>query len=77
MLRNRVRKVIERTSDSADRSGCVSEVTVFNFTVPVFGAALSALFLGEALWAWKNLLALVLVCAGIWLVTRDAPPAAK
>lgn len=57
----------------------VSQVTVFNFTVPVFGAALSALFLGEALLEWKNLLALVLVCVGIWLVTRDAPtpPVAK
>lgn len=51
----------------------VSQVTVFNFTVPIFGAALSAVFLGEALWEWKNLLALVLVCVGIWLVTRDAP----
>ena len=50
----------------------VSQVTVFNFTVPVFGAALSALFLGEALLAWKNLLALVLVCGGIWLVTQEA-----
>lgn len=49
----------------------VSQVTVFNFTVPVFGAALSALFLGEALWEWKNLLALVLVCAGIWWVTQE------
>ena len=39
----------------------VSQITVFNFTVPVFGAALSALFLGEALLEWKNLLALVLV----------------
>ena len=55
----------------------VSQVTVFNFTVPVFGAALSALFLGEALLEWKNLLALVLVCGGIWLVTRDAPAAAS
>jgi len=54
----------------------VSQVTVFNFTVPVFGAALSALFLGEALLEWKNLLALVLVCGGIWLVTRDAPATA-
>jgi drug/metabolite transporter (DMT)-like permease len=50
----------------------VSQVTVFNFTVPIFGAALSALFLGEALWEWKNLVALVLVCGGIWLVTRGA-----
>lgn len=53
----------------------VSQVTVFNFTVPVFGAALSALFLGEALLEWKNLLALALVCVGIWLVTRDVPAA--
>ena len=55
----------------------VSQVTVFNFTVPIFGAALSALFLGEALWEWKNLLALVLVCVGIWLVTRDTASATK
>lgn len=55
----------------------VSQVTVFNFTVPIFGAALSALFLGEALWEWKNLLALVLVCVGIWLVTRDTASASK
>ena len=51
----------------------VSQVTVFNFTVPIFGAALSALFLGEALLERKNLLALVLVCAGIWRVMREAP----
>ena len=55
----------------------VSQVTVFNFTVPIFGAALSAVFLGEALLEWKNLLALVLVCGGIWLVTRDAASATK
>lgn len=55
----------------------VSQITVFNFTVPIFGAALSALFLGEALWEWKNLLALVLVCVGIWLVTRDTASATK
>ena len=54
----------------------VSQVTIFNFTVPIFGAVLSAIFLGEALLEWKNLLALVLVCCGIWLVTRDAPAAA-
>jgi len=29
--------------------------------------------LRKALLEWKNLLALVLVCVGIWLVTRDAP----
>lgn len=48
----------------------VSEITVYNFLIPIFGAGLSALFLGESLWAWKNLIALVLVSVGIWWVTR-------
>ncbi len=48
----------------------VSRVTVFNFLIPIFGAGLSALFLGESLWAWKNLVALVLVSVGIWYVTQ-------
>lgn len=50
----------------------VGQVTVFNFLIPVFGALLSALFLGEAILAWRNLIALGLVCLGIWLVTTEA-----
>lgn len=53
----------------------VSTVTAFNFLIPVFGALLSALFLDEAILAWKNALALVLVCVGIWLVTQARAPA--
>ena len=49
----------------------VSQVTIYNFTVPVFGSVLSALFLGEALWAWHYVLALAMVCLGIVLVTRE------
>lgn len=49
----------------------VSLVTVFNFTTPIFGATLSALFLGERLLEWKNLAGLVCVSFGIWLVTRQ------
>jgi drug/metabolite transporter (DMT)-like permease len=48
----------------------VGKVSVFAFLVPVFGAALSALFLGETILEWKNLVALLLVCGGIRLVTR-------
>ena len=48
----------------------VSKVTVYNFLIPIFGAALSAIFLGESLWAWKNLAALALVSLGIWWVTQ-------
>ena len=49
----------------------VSMVTVFNFMVPIFGTLLSALFLNESFLEWKNALALVLVCLGIWLVTKE------
>ena len=49
----------------------VGLVTVFNFLVPVFGAVLSAIFLDESVLEWKNAIALVLVCGGIWLVTRE------
>ena len=56
----------------------VGMIAAFNFLVPVFGVGLSAVFLGESFLRWSNLAALVLVCAGIWLVTRDgkAQPAA-
>ncbi|MDP3811961.1 MAG: DMT family transporter [Hydrogenophaga sp.] len=47
----------------------VGMVSVFNFLIPVFGALLSALFLGEEILAWRNAVALLLVCGGIWLVT--------
>lgn len=49
----------------------VGMVTVFNFLIPVFGAVLSAIFLGERILEWKNVLALVLVCSGIRLVTKE------
>ena len=49
----------------------VGLVTVFNFLIPVFGAALSAIFLGESIFEWKNVVALALVCGGIRLVTRE------
>ena len=53
----------------------VSMVTVFNFMVPIFGTLLSALFLNESFLEWKNALALLLVCSGIWLVTKEEKPA--
>ena len=49
----------------------VGMVSIFNFLIPVFGAVLSAVFLGEKILEWKNMLALLLVCGGIWMVTRD------
>ena len=50
----------------------VSKVTVIGFMNPVFGVLLSALALGETAQAFnlKNLLALVLVCVGIFVVNK-------
>lgn len=48
----------------------VGLIAAFNFLIPIFGVALSALFLGESLLRWSYLVALLLVCIGIWLVTR-------
>ncbi len=47
----------------------VAIVTVFNFLTPVSGAILSGLLLNENIWDWKLLMALALVCIGIYLVT--------
>ncbi len=49
----------------------VGLISVFNFLVPVFGAVLSAIFLGESILEWKNVVALGMVCWGIWLVTQE------
>ena len=46
----------------------MSRVAIYNFLTPVFGTVLSCIFLGENLWELQNLIALVLVCAGIMIV---------
>ncbi|OMQ19985.1 DMT family transporter [Serratia oryzae] len=48
----------------------VGMVAPFNFLIPVSGAVLSAIFLNESIMEWRNVLALLLVCSGIWLVNR-------
>ena len=52
----------------------VGMIAAFNFLIPVFGVSLSAVFLGESMLRWSYLIALILVCAGIWLVTRPNAP---
>lgn len=50
----------------------VGTVAIFNCLIPLFGVTLSALFLGENIFEWKNLIALLLVVTGIVLVTQSA-----
>lgn len=50
----------------------VSRVAVFGFMNPVFGVILSAILLGEGgQTGWKSVLALILVCIGIYVVNRQ------
>lgn len=48
----------------------VGKIAVFNFLVPVFGTLLSGIFLKENIFDFKILIALILVCTGIYLVNR-------
>lgn len=59
------------------KHNAVGSVAVFNFEIPIFGAILAALVLGESVFEWKNLVALVLVSIGIWLVTTKGRAAAE
>ncbi|WP_461812618.1 DMT family transporter [Faecalimonas sp.] len=49
----------------------VSKVAIFGFSIPVFGVALSGIFLGEEILSIKNAIALLCVCAGIIIVNRE------
>ncbi|NMM63290.1 DMT family transporter [Clostridium sp. P21] len=49
----------------------VGPISMFNFLTPIFGAVLSAIFLGEKILEFKNIIALILVCLGIWMVNRE------
>ncbi|MDO5518432.1 MAG: DMT family transporter [Clostridium sp.] len=49
----------------------VGIISVFNFLVPVFGTLLSAIFLNENIFDIKILIALILVCCGIYSVYKE------
>ena len=49
----------------------VGKVAIYGFTIPVFGVALSGLFLGEQIVTFKNLSALLLVSIGILIVNSS------
>lgn len=48
----------------------VGMIAPFNFLIPVSGALLSAIFLGENILELKYAVALMLVCSGIWWVNK-------
>ena len=52
----------------------VSRVTIFGFSIPVFGICYSAVLLHEQAFTLRNLAALTLVCVGILIVNHTAAP---
>ena len=48
----------------------VGIISVFNFLIPVFGTILSSIILKENIFDIKILVALLLVCTGIYLVYK-------
>lgn len=54
----------------------VSRVAIFGFMTPVFGVILSAIFLNESKQAFCfiNLISLILVCLGIYIVNNQEEP---
>lgn len=51
----------------------VGPISMYSFLTPIFGAILSSIFLGENVFEIKNLVALALVCFGIWMVNKEKP----
>jgi len=49
----------------------VGKVSIFGFSIPIFGVLLSGAILGEQFWALRNLSALLLVSIGIIIVNRQ------
>ena len=49
----------------------VGEISFYHFLIPIIGAALSSIFLGENFLNTKNILALFFVCIGIYIVNKD------
>ena len=55
----------------------VGKVAVYTFTIPIFGVALSGVILGEKIFEFKNLIALLLVSAGIVIVNKQEKTASS
>ena len=48
-----------------------SRIAIYNFLIPIFGTTFSVMFLGESIFNARSLLALVLACAGIYIVNKE------
>ena len=51
----------------------VARVTVYKFMVPIFGVLCSAVLLGESVFSWQTMIALIMVAAGIIIISIGKP----
>lgn len=49
----------------------VGKISIFKFTIPVFGVFLSSIFLNESIRGANTIIAVVLVCIGIFLINKN------
>lgn len=49
----------------------VGKVSIYGFSIPIFGSGMSAVFLGEQIFSVKNLVALICVSVGILIVNKE------
>lgn len=50
----------------------VNKVSILKLFTPIFGALISSFVLQETPFTFANIIALLLVCTGIWLINREA-----
>ncbi len=55
----------------------VGRVTIYKFSIPIFGVFLSYVFLGERMIGFKIIIAVILVIAGIIIINTDTKKAIK
>ena len=48
-----------------------SKIAVYNFLIPIFGTTFSVMLLNESIFNPRSLLALILACAGIYIVNKE------
>ncbi|MBR5319119.1 MAG: DMT family transporter [Peptococcaceae bacterium] len=48
-----------------------SKIAIYNFLIPIFGTTFSVMFLGESVFNVRSLMALLLACAGIYIVNKE------
>ena len=53
------------------KHNAASRIAIYNFLIPIFGTTFSVMFLGESVFNVRSVVALILACAGIYIVNKE------